>query len=43
VLCADLDAYNLFLDRFLFRLPGIHSARTNLVLKQVKHEVALPV
>jgi Lrp/AsnC family transcriptional regulator, leucine-responsive regulatory protein len=43
VLCTDLDAYNLFLERFLFRLPGIQSARTNLVLKQIKHELALPV
>jgi DNA-binding Lrp family transcriptional regulator len=43
VLCADLDAYNLFLERFLFRLPGVQSARTNLVLKEVKHEAALPV
>lgn len=43
VLCADIDAYNLFLERFLFRLPGVRSARTNLVLKQIKHEVALPV
>ena len=43
VLCTDLDAYNVFLERFLFRLPGIKSARTSLVLKEVKHEVALPV
>jgi DNA-binding Lrp family transcriptional regulator len=43
VLCADIDAYNLFLERFLFRLAGVQGARTNLVLRQVKHEVALPV
>jgi DNA-binding Lrp family transcriptional regulator len=43
VLCADLDAYNLFLERFLFRLPGVKSARTNLVLREVKHEIAVPV
>jgi DNA-binding Lrp family transcriptional regulator len=43
VLCADLDAYNLFLEGFLFRLPGVQSARTNLVLREVKHAVALPV
>jgi Lrp/AsnC family transcriptional regulator, leucine-responsive regulatory protein len=43
VLCADLEAYNLFLETFLFRLSGIRSARTSLVLKQIKHEVALPV
>jgi Lrp/AsnC family transcriptional regulator, leucine-responsive regulatory protein len=43
VLCADLDAYNLFLERFLFRLPGLKSARTNLVLKEVKHEISVPL
>jgi Lrp/AsnC family transcriptional regulator, leucine-responsive regulatory protein len=43
VLCADLDAYNLFLERFLFRLPGVKSARTNLVLKEVKHQIAVPL
>lgn len=43
VLCADLDAYNEFLEHFLFRLPGLQSARTSLVLKQVKHAIALPL
>jgi DNA-binding Lrp family transcriptional regulator len=43
VLCADLDAYNLFLERFLFRVPGVKSARTNLVLKEVKHETTVPL
>jgi Lrp/AsnC family transcriptional regulator, leucine-responsive regulatory protein len=43
VLCADLEAYNLFLERFLFRLPGVKSARTNLVLREVKHEIAVPL
>ena len=43
VLCADLEAYNLFLERFLFRLPGIEHARTSLVLKEVKHAIALPL
>jgi DNA-binding Lrp family transcriptional regulator len=43
VLCADLDAYNAFLEGFLFRVPGVESARTNLVLREVKHELALPL
>ncbi len=43
VLCADLAAYNAFLETFLFRLPGVESARTNLVLREVKQEIALPV
>lgn len=43
VVCADIDAYNAFLESFLFRLPGIQNARTNLVLREVKHETAVPV
>jgi len=41
VLCADLDAYNAFLEGFLFRLPGIANVRTNLVLKSIKHTTRL--
>lgn len=41
VICADLDAYNAFLEGFLFRLPGIANVRTNLVLKSIKHTTRL--
>jgi len=37
VRCADLDAYNQFLDDFLFNLDGIASIQTNIVLRQLKH------
>lgn len=43
VVCADLSAYNAFLEGFLFRLPGIANVRTNLVLKTIKQETALAV
>lgn len=43
VVCADLAAYNLFLEGFLFRLPGIANVRTNLVLKTIKQETAIPL
>jgi Lrp/AsnC family leucine-responsive transcriptional regulator len=43
VVCADLDAYNRFLEGFLFRLPGIANVRTNLILKPIKMETAVPV
>lgn len=43
VVCADKDAYNRFLEDFLFRLPGIAHVRTNLVLKEIKLETRLPV
>lgn len=38
VLCRDLDAYNVFLEQFLFLLPGVQSAQTNLVLREIKNE-----
>ena len=43
VMCEDLDAYNRFLEGFLFRLPGIANVRTNLVLKDIKQETAVPL
>lgn len=41
VVCADLAAYNDFLERFLFHLPGVATVRTNLVLKEIKQETAI--
>lgn len=43
VVCEDLDAYNRFLEGFLFRLPGIANVHTNLVLKDIKQETAVPL
>jgi Lrp/AsnC family leucine-responsive transcriptional regulator len=43
VVCRDKDAYNDFLEGFLFRLPGIANVRTNLVLKEVKVHGLVPV
>ena len=36
VQCRDLAAYNRFLEEFLFRLPAVASAQTNLVLRSIK-------
>lgn len=36
VLCRDLAAYNTFLEDFLFRLPAVASAQTNVVLRTIK-------
>ncbi len=43
VICQDQAAYNAFLDYFLFRVEGVASVRTNLVLKEVKNTKAIPV
>lgn len=43
VLCADMTAYRHFLDDFLFRLPAIESAQTNVVLELIKRRSVVPV
>lgn len=42
VVVKDIDAYNEFLDNFIFRLPGVSQVRSNIVLKEVKADTALP-
>ena len=41
--CADLDAYNDFLENFLFKLSGVANIKTHLVLRQIKQSTRLPV
>lgn len=36
VLAPDIDSYNHFLEQFLFRLPAVASAQTNMVLRTIK-------
>ncbi len=43
VICADIDAYNHFLEDFLFQLPAVRSAQTNVVLKEIARAGALAV
>lgn len=42
VVVIDMAAYNRFLDEFMFRIPGIRHVRTNVILKEIKYDVALP-
>ncbi|NNC76324.1 MAG: Lrp/AsnC family transcriptional regulator [Woeseiaceae bacterium] len=42
VVVEDMDAYNRFLDDFIFKLPGVSQVRSNIVLKQIKSDTALP-
>ena len=42
VVVRDMQAYNAFMDSFIFRLPGIRHVRTNVILKEIKNAVALP-
>ncbi len=41
--CRNTDAYNSFLENFMFKIPGIATVRTNLVLREIKHEIAVPL
>lgn len=36
VRCADITAYNAFLEEVLFRLPAVSSAQTNVILRELK-------
>jgi Lrp/AsnC family transcriptional regulator, leucine-responsive regulatory protein len=36
VRCADIEAYNQFLERVLFRIPAVASAQTNVILRTIK-------
>lgn len=42
VVVEDIDAYNAFLDNFIFKLPGVSQVRSNIVLKEIKADTALP-
>jgi len=42
VVVEDMDAYNAFLDNFIFRLPGVSQVRSDIVLKEIKADTALP-
>jgi len=42
VVVSDMAAYNRFLDDFIFKIPGIRHVRTNVILKEIKCEIALP-
>ena len=42
VVVEDIDAYNRFLDDFIFQLPGVSQVRSNIVLKEIKVDTALP-
>ena len=43
VRCRDIESYNEFLEGFLFLLRGVANVRTNLVLREIKHETGLGI
>ena len=43
VVVPDMKAYDAFLQGSIFKIPGVASVRSNVVLREVKYETALPV
>ena len=43
VVVPDMKAYDQFLQSKVFKVPGVASVRSNVVLREVKYETALPV
>lgn len=43
VAIPDVSSYDRFLKNFLFKLPGVVQVRSNLALRTVKRETALPL
>lgn len=43
VVVENPEAYDRFLHRFLFNLPGVRQTRTIVALREIKHDVRLPL
>lgn len=43
VVVPDMKAYDQFLQGKVFKVPGVASVRSNVVLREVKYETALPI
>lgn len=43
VVTEDMAAYNVFLNDFLFRLPGVNQVSTSVVLDVIKDDLRLPL
>ncbi|SEO64657.1 DNA-binding transcriptional regulator, Lrp family [Salinihabitans flavidus] len=43
VCCRNKAAYTTFLEEFLFRIPGVSTVRTNLILDEIKQNEPLPL
>jgi Lrp/AsnC family leucine-responsive transcriptional regulator len=43
VMVADMDAYHDLLHNVLLKLPGVSQLNTNVALREVKYETALPL
>jgi len=43
VMVPDIEAYDKFLEGFLFNIDGISQVRSNFALREIKYDTSLPV
>ena len=43
VVTRDIEAYDRFLENFIFTLPGLLQVKSNIALREVKFETKLPL
>ncbi|UXH79275.1 Lrp/AsnC family transcriptional regulator [Roseateles amylovorans] len=43
IVAPDMKAYDQFLQTKIFKVPGVASVRSNVVLREVKYETAFPI
>ena len=43
VVVPDIKAYDAFLRRVMYKIQSVGTIRSNVVLREVKYETALPV
>ena len=43
IMAADIEQYELFLMRTLFKLPAVEHVRSSIVLREIKHSAGLPL
>ncbi|MCZ6643547.1 MAG: Lrp/AsnC family transcriptional regulator [Gammaproteobacteria bacterium] len=43
VVTHDIEAYDRFLENFIFTLPGLLQVKSNIALREIKFETKLPV
>lgn len=43
VVVPDMDAYDQFLEGFIFTLPGISQVRSNFALREIKFDISVPM
>lgn len=43
VVASDIDAYHVFLNDVMFKMPGVAHVRSHIILKEIKGVAALPL